>query len=206
MTDVRRDEDEDSRNDGNEVSAAKPRRHVNWDAVAAIIAALIGLIAILVSTYNAFMVRQQTRAYVWPHLQLAWSGRKPGIVAINSGVGPAIVRSVEVRVDGKPQRDWGEVLKALGFSSGSMEYSQSTLNGRVYASGQPSVVLIFPDKAPYRRFKERATERMDIRICYCSALDDCWGSALGMRIGKVRDVSHATSTCPRVAEADEFHQ
>lgn len=50
---------------------------VNWDAVAAIIAAFIGLLALLVGGYTAYIQRQgvQTeitgvRAQVWPYLEI----------------------------------------------------------------------------------------------------------------------------------------
>src|SRR5690625_4244636 len=108
-----------------EAPKAVARRPVNWDAVAAIIAALIGLVAILVAGYEVESVRQQTQAEVWPHINLGESDKLPtdviengrftshgGVVlAINSGVGPAIVRRAEVLVDNKPQPNWKQVFK-----------------------------------------------------------------------------------------------
>ena len=40
----------------------------NWDALAAIIAALIGAFALVVSGYTAYLQRTQVRAQVWPYL------------------------------------------------------------------------------------------------------------------------------------------
>ena len=77
----------------------RPRRH--WDAYAAIIATLIGLLALLVSGYTAYVRRQQLRAQVWPYLTVSSSNVPPsvGYHVINSGTGPARVIAVRVTVD-----------------------------------------------------------------------------------------------------------
>ena len=50
-----------------EVVPSAPKR--NWDASAAVIAAFIGLLALLLSAYTAHLQRTQVRAQVWPALQ-----------------------------------------------------------------------------------------------------------------------------------------
>ena len=68
-----------------------PKKRTESNAVAAVIAALIGLLALGVSGYTAMLQREQVRAEVWPYLQ-------PGITIEqgsmatgleNKGVGPA---------------------------------------------------------------------------------------------------------------------
>ncbi len=87
----------------------------NWDALAALIAALIGVLALLVSGYTAYIQRQQVRAQVWPYLLVGNYDPERAIGVLNKGVGPAIVGSVQVFVDGKPQRTWKQVFAALGL-------------------------------------------------------------------------------------------
>ena len=80
----------------------------------AIIATLVGVCALFVSGYTAYMQRQQVRAAVWPILEFD-SSNAPDIhfTLANKGVGPAIIRNVIVRVDGQPARNWTEVFEKL---------------------------------------------------------------------------------------------
>ena len=45
------------------------RRRRDWNGVSAVIAALIGLLALLVSGYTAVLQQQQVRAQVWPYIE-----------------------------------------------------------------------------------------------------------------------------------------
>ena len=151
----------------------RPRREIRYDAAAAVIAALVGMLALLVAGYTAYIQRQQVRAQVWPWLVAGNNDNERSIEILNKGVGPAIVRSAQVFVDGKPQPDWQHVLKALGTVPHS--YSQSTLNPNVLTPGEKVPAIQFADEDEYRRFKSAALLRLTlVNICYCSTLDECW--------------------------------
>ena len=151
----------------------RPRREIRYDAVAAVIAALVGMLALLVAGYTAYIQRQQVRAQVWPWLVAGNNDNERSIEILNKGVGPAIVRSAQVFVDGKPQPDWQHVLKALGTVPHT--YSQSTLNPNVLTPGEKVPAIQFADEDEYRRFKSAALLRLTlVNICYCSTLDECW--------------------------------
>jgi len=115
-----------------EESVAAPRR--KWDGVAAVIAAFVGLLALFVSGYTAYIQHQQVRAQVWPYLEAGNDDGNRSIYVYNKGVGPAIVKSVQVRIDGKPQTTWANVLIALGVPP--HDYVQSTLNPGVISAGE----------------------------------------------------------------------
>ena len=151
-------------------SPPAPRR--DWNAVAAIIAALIGLLALLVSGYTAVLQRQQVRAEVWPYPQPGISPSQRALSLENKGVGPAMIRSVQVYVDGKVQPDWAQVFHALGLSDlAGTPYS--TINGVVLAAGDRIQQLKFKEPADFVRFYENYP-RLQLRLCYCSALQECW--------------------------------
>ena len=151
----------------------RPRREFRYDAAAAVIAALVGMLALLVAGYTAYIQRQQVRAQVWPWLVAGNNDNERSIEILNKGVGPAIVRSAQVFVDGKPQPDWQHVLKALGTVPHT--YSQSTLNPNVLTPGEKVPAIQFADEDEYRRFKSAALLRLTlVNICYCSTLDECW--------------------------------
>lgn len=67
---------------------------VTWDAVAAIIAAFVGLLALVVGGYTAYVQHQgvQTeikgvRAQVWPYPEIGESGTGPGGAGNDTGAG-----------------------------------------------------------------------------------------------------------------------
>jgi hypothetical protein len=156
------------------------RRAIPWDAVAAIIASLVGFLALLVAGYTAYIQRytaeiqkKQVQAQVWPWLAAGNNDNEDSIEVVNKGVGPAIVRTAQVFVDGKPQTDWRHVLEALGTVP--RRYSQSTLNPNVLAPGEKVTVIRFADKDDYARFRSAAVAHLTlIDICYCSTLGECW--------------------------------
>jgi hypothetical protein len=56
-----------------------------------VIATVVGLLALCVSGYTAYMQRQQVRAAVWPILQFDSSNGPIQFTLANKGLGPAIV-------------------------------------------------------------------------------------------------------------------
>ena len=159
----------DERAAGNDARRRSPDR----DALAAIIAASIGFLALLVSGYTAYVQRQQVRAQVWPYLILSNYDTERSLSVFNKGVGPAIMRSARVRVDGKPQPDWDHVLDALGIAK-PRKYFLSTIHVNVLSAGEHTQIIAFADESVYRAFRDAALARMKTDLCYCSTLGDCW--------------------------------
>ena len=177
-----------------------------WDAVAAIVAALIGFLALVVSGYTAYVQRQQVRAQVWPWLVAGNNDLEHSLEVLNKGAGPAIIRTVQVFVDGKAQRTWDGVLDALGMPK-PHPFQQSTINPNVLMPGEHVTVIKFPDEAPWRQFRTEATNRVWMNICFCSSLDDCW------MYSDKRPVGYKISTqlvqpieeCPQLPDAEVFN-
>ena len=130
---------------------AAPRAR-NWDAYTAAVATLIGLLALLVSGYTAYVQRQQLRAQVWPHLTLSTSNVPPevGIHVVNSGTGPARIAAVRVTVDGRPVATWWEAQKAVEMKEGGV--IQSQLANTVLPAGKDLTMVRPNDEASTPRF------------------------------------------------------
>jgi len=141
-----------------------------------VVASLIGLLALLVSGYTAYVERQQVRAQVWPYLLVGYSDTAQAVVVLNKGAGPALVRSVQLLVDGKPQRDWEQLFTSIG-AQGSDDSVKSTLNGNVLAPGETLEFLHMPDRELWQDFRTESHSRLVMRVCYCSSLGDCWLNA-----------------------------
>jgi hypothetical protein len=161
------------------------------------IASLIGLLALLVSGYTAYIQRQQVRAQVWPYLTVAYQDLDLRLSVFNKGVGPARVHGVRMTVDGKPQPDWEHALHALGMER--LEFGHSTLSGSVLAPGETLPVLVMPDAGAYARFRAAMNARGLLDYCYCSTLDECW--MFEDRRPPVKPLMREVSECP-VLSAD----
>jgi len=151
--------------------AQTPNRR-DWNGVAAVIAALVGLLALCVSGYTAYIQRQQVRAQVWPYLETGLSPSKHQLSLVNKGVGPALIRSVQIYVDDKPQRDWDAVYAALGLKF-ERRPLYSTINGIVVSAGERIDQVVFKDADDFNLYVRQA-KRVSMRVCYCSTMNECW--------------------------------
>lgn len=172
-------------------------RERNWDGVAAVVAAVIGLLALLVSGYTAYIERQQVRAQVWPYLLMGPNDLNQSLDVYSKGVGPAIVRSVEVRVDGKPQPDWDHILNALGLPRHHFIITFFS-SGAVVSPGETVAALKLPKKDQWKQFHS-VMNRLEIRVCYCSTLGECW-----LLDANAQSESHTPQQCPAIPEEDLF--
>ena len=189
-----------------DISAGKaPLRERNWDAFAAVIAAMIGLLALAVSGYTAYLQRQQVRAQVWPHLEISTSNyRDLNLAVSNQGLGPAKVTAVRVRVDGKPFKQWYEVMRAFG-QKGNEGFSFSTLNGTVVPPDKTIQIFLPADTDESRKmfesFLNEDTHKFEIDLCYCSVLDECWYTTDNAK--PHQDQTKPIDQCP-ITEAEQF--
>jgi hypothetical protein len=175
-------------------------REIRWDAAAAIIASLVGLLALMIAGYTAYIQRQQVSAQVWPYLLWANSDNQTEYMWMNKGVGPAIVKSAQVLVDGKPQHNWAAVMRSLRLEP--INYGQSTFNGNVLSAGETLDWLKFMDHASFQRFRDAARRaKLDFKVCYCSTLGDCWVNDTTKGNGNVRI---PVDKCPAVPVPQQF--
>jgi len=177
----------------------------------AVIATFVGLCALCVSGYTAYMQRQQVRAAVWPILEFDTSnGPDIHFTVANKGVGPAIIRHVMVKLDGQPVQNWNEVLDKF-IGPGRHHFSESDLTGHVFAPNESMDVFtprgeddnVLNDKSKplwVELNKDRA--RVSVEICYSSTLGDCWTLRGG---GLAPGITTPTQRCPS-ASADTFRQ
>ena len=182
--------------------------------MAAIIASLVGFLALLVAGYTAYIQRytaeiqaKQVQAQVWPWVFAGNNDNQDSVEVYNKGVGPAIVRSAQIWVDGKPQSDWNHVLDALGVTK-PRTYSESTIYPNVMSAGETIPIIKFAEKDAYQRFRVAAIqEHMTLAVCYCSTLGECWrywdNHLVGYKEGAVQ--VRQVRECPRLAPGEVFN-
>src|SRR5207302_9887258 len=91
----------------------EPETFIAWAAL------IVSVSAVAVGLYEAQLQRAHDRAEVWPHIEISTYTTLEGasLFIENTGIGPAIVKSVVVTVDGKPRENWPDVMRALGDST-----------------------------------------------------------------------------------------
>jgi len=172
----------------------------------AVVATFVGVCALCVSGYTAYMQRQQVRAVVWPILEFDSNNGPIEFILSNKGVGPAIVKHVIVRVDGQPVRNWIDALAKLA-GPGEPHYAESDMNGRVLAPGERIAVftphdatnnpLNFDKSNPVWVKLNTRRLQLSVEICYCSTLGECWKLRAG---GGAPSTTTECRRCPRPSE------
>ena len=147
-------------------------------------ATFVGVLALGVSAYTAYVQRQQVRAQVLPILQFGTSNVPHIMIGIdNKGVGPALVKHVVVTVDGEAQPDWHHVVEKI-LGPGKHNFSESDI-GSLILSPNETVMMFTPyddNGAPLKNgppgsvgaLLNEGRLHVGLEICYCSTLGDCW--------------------------------
>ena len=155
-------------------------RRIDTNFVIALSAVVISLCALVVSFVEVSVMRSDQRASVWPYLDVGISYSSDGfrVTAVNRGLGPALVESVRIDVDGDPVRDWDQVIERLLGPDSGIDYSvytTNTINGEVIPAERELVVFGVPGGwTPTKRQLADGLGRLDWTVCYCSVYGDCW--------------------------------
>jgi hypothetical protein len=98
------------------------------------------------------------------------------LVAANSGVGPAQIRSAVILIDGRPMPSLPDLLETCCAMKDRQTVSKSNLRGAMIRAGQDlpylQVIAGSPALRPLAMLYD--AHRIETRICYCSVFGDCW--------------------------------
>ena len=156
-------------------------RLLRFESVIAICALLISAVTGAAVVYQTRIIQNQYAATIWPYLNIdsTFSPSSMKIVLTNDGLGPALIRSAQLTIDGRPVNSWasyytafrGQVYIPKGAritSSAASLGASSTI--RPGDSHQLLAVTLDP-RIPSSIFKLHI---MELAICYCSLNDVCW--------------------------------
>lgn len=140
-------------------------------------AVIISMAALYAAFVQAESARKQTEAAVWPYVDIgntivAEDGEARGVVFMeNTGIGPARVRAVRVRVDGAAQPNWTTALEAVGIED---RFGYINMTNQVLSPEQTLSVLRLRDPRNGQLLRNMWEDRFEISYCYCSVFDQCW--------------------------------
>ncbi|MCR9269549.1 MAG: hypothetical protein NXH72_06145 [Hyphomonadaceae bacterium] len=171
----------------------------NVEMTTALSAVVVGVAALIVAVDQSNIARQQAdlmektvQASVWPVVQFDFVadqdlyGAEASLSLRNSGVGPAIIKGIQVTRDGVPvARIEDYLLRNLEITQGMrFELDVNRGTGRVLSAGE--VVAVGEARWTLAVGQIPSNMRDNINayfaelnaiegaICYCSVLDQCW--------------------------------
>jgi len=139
-------------------------------------AVIISMAALYAAFVQAESARRQTEAAVWPYVDIGNTvinddGERRGVIFMeNTGIGPARIRAVRVKVDGEAQANWAEVFAAADIDAG---YRYITMTNQVMSSEQALHVITLHSSEDAFIIRNQWS-RIEIDYCYCSVFDQCW--------------------------------
>jgi hypothetical protein len=163
------------------------------DFVIAFGALLISTVAAIATVYQTHVIAQQFSATVWPYVSFddttsPWSFE---VDLRNDGLGPAIVRSVSITLDGKPQSSLEALLVRLSHeepqalaavraalhAGAKIQMTTSTPKAGLVVPANAQHVVIRVQGAALVRYVRPAFKRVGISLCYCSLTGTCWSQS-----------------------------
>lgn len=151
---------------------------IKTELVVAFAAIFVSTASLFVYLYQARIMQIQQHVSVWPYVEWlpSWGDHGLYLEVTNKGIGPALVKKVTIKLDGKEVRNLSELFLHL-TDSAFQDFGYSTVQGRVIAAGEQVRAFDIGDKATADRIREELNKRsFEYEICYCSVFNDCWVS------------------------------
>ncbi|MGH8426682.1 MAG: hypothetical protein ACRES7_01700 [Gammaproteobacteria bacterium] len=156
---------------------------MNWretsDRILAVAGIIIAVCAVIVTFYQVHLMRTQAQTAVWPHIE-QYSSTFPTqyqLVIYTAGLGPAVIRYLDVQFDGKTLHDWDSAAHELVDNP---QWSDNMTN-MGHADLPPGIVLLQGQKVTLLHLSgagfRKAVTRYPLLVttlCYCSLYGDCW--------------------------------
>lgn len=144
----------------------------------------IGALAISVLTtatliYQTHVISAQYAATIWPYLSVKqqFASNEERITLTNDGLGPALVRSAQLTVDGKDLASWNDYMRLLvGHLPRGAKISATlnTIGPATTLRPGDSQILFDVRYGSSALTTAIISHRVEISFCYCSLNDSCW--------------------------------
>ncbi len=158
------------------------------EMITALSAVFIGVVALIIGAYQAKVASDQRAATVWPYLEVgrySIQGKEYGFMVHNKGVGPAIIKQMEVTVDDVPYQGWSSAFRAMIEENINISSIYSSTNKSVIAVQEMRKLVDITDVDVIRKI-QAAPDNIQVSICYCSIFEDCWLAGRGRKTESVQ--------------------
>ena len=191
-------------------------REFRLDFFIAIAALLVSALTAGTLVYQTHVIGSQFAATIWPYLSVGATYDTNGVTyeVTNDGLGPALVRSAQLKVDGTPVSAWNDYVAVLAtdpafqpiirrtraaVAAGSARGAGLTMRSIGPSStlrpGETDTLLrlYFAQSVPAALMRKHS---LSIDLCYCSLNGSCWRlrSTAGRISTDPQPVSHCASS------------
>jgi hypothetical protein len=150
----------------------------------AVAATIVSICALGATLYQTLLMRQQQHAAVWPRLELYHGWQRGNATPYyrlqlrNAGIGPAIIRQVNIQHKGKTYKDFARLAVAVARQHGladSLAYQDysDVLPGMVIPQ-QEQKDLLFLNREPYLLHYTQALKHIRVVMQYESLYGEVW--------------------------------
>lgn len=174
-------------------------RLLRFESVIAICALLISAITGAAVVYQTHIIQSQYAATIWPYLDIstnAITSRHMEVVLTNDGLGPALIRSAQLFVDGHHMARWDGLTSIVQRdANGHAEFGSSAINASsTLRPGDAEKIIqvkLGSNVSPSVLLKHETV----IQICYCSLNNSCW--RVRTVVARVTgEYPHQVASCP----------
>jgi len=164
-------------------------RAFRLDFFIAIGALLISALTAAALIYQTRVIADQYAAAIWPYVSVnaTYSPNGEQIVIANDGLGPALIESAQLAVDGKNVATWNEYFRTL-LSEPQVQtllehlvttHQPPTISSASIGPGttirpgdtKPLLAISYSGQLPLSAVQEH---KLSIELCYCSLNGKCW--------------------------------
>lgn len=189
-------------------------RAFRLDFFIAIGALVISALTAAALVYQTRVIADQYAATIWPYLSVSttYSSNGEKIEISNDGVGPAIIQSAQLSVDGKNVQSWNDYFRALlsepevrtllahlvkvrhfpTISSSSVGISTTIRPG----DSHTLLAISYPESLSMQALLQH---KLALDFCYCSLNGSCWTLHATPAV-QSRDTPQSVSHCATSAE------
>lgn len=162
-------------------------RAFRLDFFIAVGALLVSALTAATLVYQTHVIGNQYAATIWPYLDATVSYPLDGesIELVNDGLGPALIRSAQLSIDGKDVPAWNNYFRILlGNRSIRRAFIAALKEKDPHLSSSsigPSTTLrpgetfqLLNLELPGISYRAFLTHTIQMRFCYCSLNSSCW--------------------------------
>jgi hypothetical protein len=147
--------------------------------IVSVVALSVSVVALCISAFQVWETREHDRATVKPLLDFSYETDdyepQVGLKVKNVGLGPALIRSVQVYVDRKPVAGWDEAKTYGGFKKPDLISTLDFDKQSVLRVDEAEMLFgrASSNKTELDAFVNFVDQHLAVSISYCSIQHDC---------------------------------
>ena len=144
------------------------------------IALIVAMFSLAISGFSLYQTSHHDKISLKPLLNFVEepddSDPQVGLLLENEGLGPAIIKSVDIFIDRKPVKDWEQAVNYCKIKN-SDAVAWTTIEKNEAIKEGKTIALFYrrtKNKNGLNSFLDCLDEHLEVLISYCSFDDECW--------------------------------